>query len=82
MAIQSSHTDEPNSNLDDQGEKELVEALRRIKSRSVPGLSPTAPWFFNVDKLLVMKEGAAIWSKDRVLASLMALAKIPKSATS
>ena len=28
--------DEPNSNLDDQGEKELVEALRRIKSQAVP----------------------------------------------
>ena len=78
--------DEPNSNLDDQGEKELVEALRRIKSQSctIVVITHRTMVLQCVDKILVMKEGAAVnfGPKDRVLASLMAPAAIPKSATS
>ena len=77
--------DEPNSNLDDQGEKELVEALRRIKSQSctIVVITHRTMVLQCVDKILVMKEGAAVsfGPKDQVLASLMAPAAIPKSAT-
>ena len=76
--------DEPNSNLDDQGEKELVEALRRIKSQSctIVVITHRTMVLQCVDKILVMKEGAAVsfGPKDQVLASLMAPAAIPKSA--
>ena len=76
--------DEPNSNLDDQGEKELVEALRRIKSQgcTIVVITHRTMVLQCVDKILVMKEGAAVsfGPKDQVLASLMAPAAIPKSA--
>ena len=78
--------DEPNSNLDDRGEKELVEALRRIKSQgcTIVVITHRTMVLQCVDKILVMKEGAAVsfGPKDRVLASLMAPAAIPKSAAS
>ena len=76
--------DEPNSNLDDQGEKELVEALRRIKTQgcTIVVITHRTMVLQCVDKILVMKEGAAVsfGPKDKVLASLMAPAAIPKSA--
>jgi ATP-binding cassette subfamily C protein EexD len=76
--------DEPNSNLDDQGEKELVEALRRIKTQgcTIVIITHRTMVLQCVDKILVMKEGAAVsfGPKDRVLASLMAPAAVPKSA--
>lgn len=67
--------DEPNSNLDDQGEKELVEALKRIKENgcTIVVITHRTMVLQCVDKILVMKEGAAVGfgPKDEVLASLM-----------
>jgi ATP-binding cassette subfamily C protein EexD len=78
--------DEPNSNLDDQGEKELVEALRRIKAQgcTIVVITHRTMVLQCVDKILVMKDGAAVsfGDKDKVLASLVAPAAVPKSATS
>jgi len=68
--------DEPNSNLDDQGEKELVEAINRIKQMgcTVIVITHRAMLLQCVDKILVMKDGqaAAFGPKDQVLASLIA----------
>ncbi|MFT4888919.1 MAG: ATP-binding cassette subfamily C protein EexD [Pseudohongiellaceae bacterium] len=76
--------DEPNSNLDDQGEKELVEALKRIKANgcTVVVITHRTMVLQCVDKILVMKEGAAVGfgPRDQVLASLMAPASAPQSA--
>jgi ATP-binding cassette subfamily C protein EexD len=76
--------DEPNSNLDDQGEKELVEALKRIKANgcTVVVITHRTMVLQCVDKILVMKEGAAagFGPRDQVLASLMAPASAPQSA--
>jgi ATP-binding cassette subfamily C protein EexD len=76
--------DEPNSNLDDQGEKELVEALRRIKASgcTVVVITHRTMVLQCVDKILVMKEGAAVGfgPRDQVLASLMAPASAPQNA--
>ncbi|MDA0928133.1 MAG: type I secretion system permease/ATPase [Proteobacteria bacterium] len=78
--------DEPNSNLDDQGEKELVEALRRIKAQgcTIVVITHRTMVLQCVDKILVMKGGAAVsfGDKDKVLASLVAPAAVPKSAAS
>ena len=76
--------DEPNSNLDDQGEKELVEAINRIKQIgcTVIVITHRTMVLQCVDKILVMKDGlaAAFGPKDQVLASLMAPAKTPAPA--
>jgi ATP-binding cassette subfamily C protein EexD len=68
--------DEPNSNLDDQGEKELVEAINRIKKMgcTVIVITHRTMVLQCVDKILVMKDGhaAAFGPKDQVLASLRA----------
>lgn len=78
--------DEPNSNLDDQGEKELVESLRRIKASgcTVVVITHRTMVLQCVDKILVMKEGSAMnfGPRDQVLASLMAPAQTPQSAAS
>ncbi|MEX0619744.1 MAG: type I secretion system permease/ATPase [Pseudohongiellaceae bacterium] len=67
--------DEPNSNLDDQGEKELVAAIKRIKSLGCTVIVITHRMMVlqSVDRILVMKEGAAVslGPKDQILASLM-----------
>ena len=66
--------DEPNSNLDDQGEKELVLALNRIKSSGCTTLVITHRTMILqcVDKMLVLKDGqrAAFGAKNDVLAAL------------
>ncbi|GJM12045.1 MAG: peptidase [Pseudohongiella sp.] len=66
--------DEPNSNLDDQGEKELVEAILRIKQKgcTVIVISHRTMVLHAVDKILVMKDGLAVsfGARDQVLASL------------
>jgi ATP-binding cassette, subfamily C, bacterial EexD len=76
--------DEPNSNLDDQGEKELVEAINRIKQRgcTVIVITHRTMVLQCVDKILVMKDGlaAAFGPRDQVLARLMAPAKAPAAA--
>jgi ATP-binding cassette subfamily C protein EexD len=76
--------DEPNSNLDDQGEKELVEAIRRIKSQgcTIIVITHRTMVLQSVDKILVLKEGtaAAFGPRAEVLASLMAPAAVPQAA--
>jgi len=76
--------DEPNSNLDDQGEKELVEAINRIKQVgcTVIVITHRTMVLKCVDKILIMKDGLAVafGPKDDVLASLMAPAKAPAKA--
>ena len=66
--------DEPNSNLDDQGERELVEAIHRIKEQgcTVVVISHRTMVLQAVDKILVMKEGLQVsfGDRDEVLASL------------
>jgi len=68
--------DEPNSNLDEQGERELVDAIQRIKSNgsTVIVITHRTLVLSAVDKVLVMKDGAAVsfGPKDQVLASLTA----------
>ena len=77
--------DEPNSNLDDQGERELVEAMGRIKAggSTIIVITHRTMVLQSVDKIMVMKEGAAIsfGPKDQVLASLTRPAAVPKSAS-
>ena len=77
--------DEPNSNLDDQGERELVEALDRIKQRgsTVIVISHRTMVLQSMDKMLVLKDGrtASYGPRAQVLASLMKpAAKLPQSA--
>lgn len=77
--------DEPNSNLDDQGEKELVDAINRIKSQgcTIVVITHRTMVLQCVDKMLVMKEGVPVsfGPKDQVLASLMTPVGTQKSAT-
>lgn len=67
--------DEPNSNLDDNGERELVNALQRIKANgcTVIVISHRTMVLHTMDKLLVMKEGTAVsfGPKDQVLQALL-----------
>jgi len=76
--------DEPNSNLDDQGEKELVEAINRFKEMgcTVIVITHRTMVLQSVDKILIMKDGvsAAFGPRDQVLASLMGQAKQPAAA--
>ena len=66
--------DEPNSNLDDQGERELVSALQRVKERgcTVIVITHRTMVLMCVDKILVMKDGAAVsfGPREQVLAKL------------
>jgi ATP-binding cassette subfamily C protein EexD len=70
--------DEPNSNLDDQGERELVIALQRVKAQgtTVIVITHRTMVLMGMDKILVMKDGAAVsfGARDQVLAGLMAQA--------
>ena len=76
--------DEPNSNLDDKGEKELVEALGRIKADGCTVIIITHRTMVLqcVDKILVMKEGATVnfGPKDQVLAKLVQPTAVPQAA--
>jgi ATP-binding cassette, subfamily C, bacterial EexD len=67
--------DEPNSNLDDQGEKELVAALQRVKAQgcTVIVITHRTMVLMCVDKVLVMKDGQAVnfGTRDHVLAALL-----------
>ncbi|MDO9318171.1 MAG: type I secretion system permease/ATPase [Gammaproteobacteria bacterium] len=68
--------DEPNSNLDDQGERELVTALQRVKAQgsTVIVITHRTMVLLGMDKILVMKEGSAVsfGPRDQVLAGLVA----------
>ncbi|MGB4247429.1 MAG: type I secretion system permease/ATPase [Pseudohongiellaceae bacterium] len=76
--------DEPNSNLDDQGEKELVAALQRVKAQgcTVIVITHRTMVLLSVDKILVMKDGAAVsfGPRDQVLAALVGQADARKAA--
>ncbi|MEQ8408690.1 MAG: type I secretion system permease/ATPase [Gammaproteobacteria bacterium] len=77
--------DEPNSNLDDQGERELVEALQRVKTAgcTIIVISHRTMILQCVDKILAIKEGVAVsfGPRDQVLANLTGgTAQLPKSA--
>ncbi len=76
--------DEPNSNLDDKGERELIESLRRVKSSGCTVIIITHRTMVLqcVDKILVMKEGAAVnfGPRDQVLAKLAQPTAVPQSA--
>ena len=77
--------DEPNSNLDDQGEKQLVESLRKIKSQgcTVVVITHRTMILQCVDTILVMKEGAAVnfGDKESVLSKLVGPSAVPKTST-
>ena len=66
--------DEPNSNLDDQGEKELVAALQRVKAQgcTLVVITHRTMVLQCVDYILVLREGTAFASgpRDQVLAQL------------
>jgi ABC-type protease/lipase transport system fused ATPase/permease subunit len=66
--------DEPNSNLDDQGEKELLESLQKIKANgsTVIVITHRTSILALVDKLLVLREGAAqmFGGRDEVLQAI------------
>lgn len=66
--------DEPNSNLDEQGEKELVAALQRIKASgcTIVIISHRTMILSCVDKLLVLKDGLQVsfGPRDQVLQAL------------
>ncbi len=59
--------DEPNSNLDETGEKELINTLFTVKQKGATGIIVThKPEILSVtDKILVMKEGQLIDFGDR-----------------
>lgn len=67
--------DEPNSNLDEQGERELASALLRIKETgcTVIVITHRTMVLSSVDKMLVMKDGtvASYGPRDKVMASLL-----------
>ena len=75
--------DEPNSNLDDVGEKELVAAISRIKNQgsTIIVISHRTPLLHAMDKMLVLKEGlvASFGTKDQVLGQLVGPSAVPKS---
>jgi ATP-binding cassette, subfamily C, bacterial EexD len=66
--------DEPNSNLDDQGERELVLAIQRIKENgcTVIIISHRTMVLSIVDKVLVLKEGTMLGfgPREQVLSQL------------
>ena len=76
--------DEPNSNLDDQGEKELVAALQRVKAQgcTVIVITHRTMVLMCVDKVLVMKDGQAVnfGTRDQVLSALLPQPEARKAA--
>jgi ABC-type protease/lipase transport system fused ATPase/permease subunit len=64
--------DEPNSNLDEEGETALVHALERLKAQKTTLIMIThkPSLLSNVDKILVLKQGAApdFGNRDEVFA--------------
>ncbi len=76
--------DEPNSNLDDQGERELVAALQRAKAQgcTVIVITHRTMVLMGVDKILVLKEGLPVnfGTRDQVLAALVPQAEARKAA--
>jgi ATP-binding cassette subfamily C protein EexD len=78
--------DEPNSNLDDQGEKELVAAIQRVKEMgcTIIVISHRTLVLTAVDKVLVLKDGMGVnfGTRDQILGQLAAPdARKPSAAT-
>jgi len=78
--------DEPNSNLDDQGERELVAAIHRIKALgcTIIIISHRTMVLAAVDKVMVLKDGVCIGfgQRDQVLAQLKQSAAQPTALAS
>jgi ATP-binding cassette subfamily C protein EexD len=78
--------DEPNSNLDEQGEIALSHALQRLKEKQVTLIVIThrSNVLANVNKLLILNEGMVTLygPKEQVITQLQKLAKPPKIVTS
>ncbi|MFF7063832.1 type I secretion system permease/ATPase [Pseudomonas sp. NPDC008258] len=77
--------DEPNANLDDIGEKALVDALAELKARgaTVILISHRPNVLCAVDKILMLREGAVymLGSRDEVFAALRKASVIPAANT-
>lgn len=75
--------DEPNSNLDDQGERELVEAVNRLKAAgsAVVVISHRTMILHAMDKMLVLNNGiqAEYGSREEVLAKLMQVGNLNRN---
>ncbi|WP_286917998.1 type I secretion system permease/ATPase [Pseudomonas sp. UBA6753] len=73
--------DEPNANLDDVGEKALVDALAELKARgaTVILISHRPNMLCAVDKVLMLRDGAVhmLGSRDEVFAALRKASVIP-----
>ncbi|MFV3289078.1 type I secretion system permease/ATPase [Pseudomonas sp. NY11955] len=76
--------DEPNANLDDVGEKALVDALAELKARgaTVILISHRPNVLCAVDQILMLRDGAVhmLGSRDEVFAALRKAAVIPAAA--
>lgn len=76
--------DEPNSNLDDQGEAALVRAIGQLKAEGTTVLLIThrLSVLNNVDKVVVLREGLveAFGSREQVLAQFARPAAVPRTA--
>ena len=76
--------DEPNSNLDDQGEKELVAALLRVKEKgcTIVVITHRTMVLACVEKMLVMRDGVAVsfGPREQVMAGLMQQTEARKAA--
>ena len=81
--------DEPNSNLDDEGEHQLLSALQILKASgsTIIVITHRTSILSLADKLLVLKNGAvaAFGDRDEVLKSIneanAKVAKLPQTAT-
>ncbi|AJQ47882.1 type I secretion system permease/ATPase [Pseudomonas putida] len=77
--------DEPNANLDDVGEKALVDALAELKARgaTVILVSHRPNVLCAVDKILMLRDGAVhmLGSRDEVFAALRKASVIPAANT-
>lgn len=77
--------DEPNSNLDDAGEKALVDAVKELKSRgkTVVLITHRVSTLSVVDKILVLADGMAVafGPRDQVLQSMQGKPPAPAAAT-
>ncbi|MCI0997897.1 type I secretion system permease/ATPase, partial [Pseudomonas corrugata] len=77
--------DEPNSNLDDAGEKMLAEALRKLRQSraTVFVITHRSGVLAQVDKLLVLNQGelSLFGPRDKVLARLQGVASAVPPAT-
>ncbi len=67
--------DEPNSNLDDAGENELIKTIQRIKANGITlvVIAHRPAILLNMDKILVLKEGSVLdfGSREQVLGKYM-----------